>query len=107
MDTLVLHREIVECRVIKTQEELAVLRYACNVTCKAHREVRCPTVWGPLVLPVSVLRVTGFWSCLPSLPRIASVECVRSVPWSECLTLAQVMRQARSGIKEYQLERYG
>lgn len=35
----ILFREIVECRVIKTEEELNLLRYVNQVSCKAHIEV--------------------------------------------------------------------
>jgi len=34
-----LHREIVECRVVKTKAELEALRYTSKVSCEAHKEV--------------------------------------------------------------------
>jgi len=34
-----LHREIAECRVIKTPMEMEVLRYVCDISSKAHIEV--------------------------------------------------------------------
>jgi len=39
VDNTVLHREISECRVIKTEMEMEVLRYTNNISSKAHIEV--------------------------------------------------------------------
>ena len=35
----ILHSEISECRVFKTDLELEVLRYACRISAEAHKEV--------------------------------------------------------------------
>ncbi|XP_033625823.1 xaa-Pro dipeptidase-like [Asterias rubens] len=39
VDNSILHPEISECRVFKSPGELEILRYVCQVSCEAHKEV--------------------------------------------------------------------
>ena len=57
-DSKVLHPVISELRVIKTEEELNVLRYVADVSSKAHMQVMRHIKPG---MKVTILQIIDFW----------------------------------------------